>query len=560
MPAAGAAVSRRTVRPAALAVTAGVVLVVLAALCAYAPALHGGLVWDDEAHLTAPALRSWAGLGRIWTEPGATQQYYPVLHSAFWLEHRLWGAQVFGYHLTNLAQHLLAAGLFALLLRRLAVPGAALAATLFALHPVHVESVAWISEQKNTLSLVWYLGAALAYLRYHDGDRARRRDYWLGSALFLLALLTKSVTATLPAALLVVTWWRHGRLSWRRDVGPLVPWFVVGAMAGLFTAEMERHVIGAAGADYALSGTQRLLLAGHIAWFYVGHLLWPADLTFIYPRWTIDPRLALDWLPTLSALALLALLWRLRHRSRAPLAAALLFGGSLFPVLGFFDVYPFRYSYVADHFQYLPNLGLIALLAAGLALGTRAWPRIARGALGTALLLALAVTTSRLTPMYRDHETLYRTTLARHPECWMAHNNLGLLLSARGERRTAAWHFRQAIALHPNYFDGLNNLGLTLTQLGQPRAAVPYLERAIQADPTAPQARNNLGIALAGCRQTRAAVAAFRGALHFLPDAPSLYDNLAKALRLDGRPREAAAAAAQAAHWRARAAATATPP
>ncbi len=227
-------------------------------LLAYWPALSGGLLWDDNGHVTRRDLQSLAGLGRIWFEIGATQQYYPVLHSAFWLEHRWWGDSVLGYHLVNVVQHALAAGLFGLLLRRLAVPGAWLAALLFALHPVCVESVAWISDRKNTLSLVFYLAAALAYLRFDE--RRHARGYALASILFLLGLLTKTVTATLPAALLVVFWWRRGRLEWRRDVLPLLPWFALGAVAGLFTAHFERTLIGAEGADFNLGWADRCVL------------------------------------------------------------------------------------------------------------------------------------------------------------------------------------------------------------------------------------------------------------------------------------------------------------
>lgn len=524
-------------------------VIVLLAVVAYWPALHGGMLWDDDGHVTARVLRSWAGLGRIWTEPGATQQYYPVLHSAFWFEHRVWGDAVLGYHLANLAQHLLAAGLLALVLRRLAVPGAWLAAAIFVLHPVHAESVAWISEQKNTLSLVFYLGAALAYLRFHDGRRAR--DYWLASGLFVLALLTKSVTATLPAALLVVLWWRQGRLSWRHDVGPLVPWFALGVLAGAFTAWVERHLIGAAGAAFELGWGQRALLASRAIWFYIGHLAWPQDLAFMYPRWTIDPRVSWQWIPLAGLAALAAFLGRSRTLSRAPLAAFLVFAGSLVPVLGFFNVYPFRYSFVADHFQYLPNLALIALFAAGGAIVTRSWPIAPRIALGAGLLAGLAVLTARQTPPYRDSEALYRATLHRNPASWMAHNNLGLLLSARGEKRDALLHFRQAVRLKPDYFDGHNNLGLTLTQIGRPAEGLPHSEEAVRLNPAAAQARNNLGIALAACGRTRDAVGAFRAAVRFMPHSPNIHENLAKALRLAGRNTEAAAAAEQAARLRA---------
>lgn len=528
---------------------AGIGLAIAAAvLLAYRPALSGGFLWDDEAHVTAPALRSWAGLWRIWSEPGASQQYYPVLHTAFWIEHRLWGDRLVGYHLANLAQHLIAAGLFALILRRLAVPGALLAAAIFALHPVQVESVAWISEQKNTLSLVFYLGAVLAYLRFHDGRQ--RRHYWIAFGLFGLALLTKSVTATLPAALLVVLWWRHGRLWWRKDVLPLLPWFVVGATAGLFTAWVERYLIGAAGEAFELTWLQRGLLAGRVIGFYLGNLVWPSGLAFIHPRWTIDPTAGWQWLPAVGVLVVTLLLWRWRTMNRGPLAAFLLFAGSLFPVLGFFDVFPFRYSFVADHFQYLPNLGLIALLGAGVAVTVRWIRRGARFALGAAGLGGLWLLTAQQTPMYRDVEALYRTTLQRNPECWMAHNNLALGLSARGQRREALIHLRQAVRLKPDYFDGHNNLGLNLSQAGHHQSALPHLRRAVELNPNSGQARNNLGIALAGCGRPDDAIAAFRAALHFLPDSPSAHDNYAKALRLVGRNEEATIAAKQAARLR----------
>lgn len=529
------------------------VVIAAGAVAAYAPALRGDFLWDDNGHVTAAALRSWAGLGRIWTEPGATQQYYPLLHSVFWVEQRLWGDAVLGYHLANLTQHLLAAWLLAAVLRRLAVPGATLAAAIFALHPVHVESVAWISEQKNTLSLVFSLGAALAYLRH--ADEGRRSDYWLGLALLGCALLTKTVTATLPAALLVVRWWKQGRLSWQDDVAPLVPWLVAGVTAGAFTAAVERYLIGADGAEYGLSWAGRAVLAGRAIWFYMGSFGWPANLTFIYPRWTIDAGELGQWLPVAGAGAMAGALWVGRRRSRTPLAVWLLFVGTLFPALGFFDVYPFQYSFVADHFQYHADVVLAAAAGAALA-GVGQWWRVGwRWMGGGAVVTMLAVLAGQHAANFRSSEALYRATLARNPGCWMAHNNLGLIVAASGRREEALGHFRQAIALKPDYFDGHNNLGLSLTQTGRAEAALPHLETAVRLNPHAGQARNNLGIALAACHRPLAAVAAFRGAAHFLPESPNVQENLAKACRLAGRTEEAATAAARANRLRAAAAA-----
>src|SRR4051794_21872006 len=229
-------------------------------LLAYQPAWHGQPIWDDEAHMTKPELRSLGGLARIWTEPGATQQYYPVVHSLFWFEHQLWGDAVLPYHLVNILLHVGAALLLVRLLRQLAVPGAWLAGAIFALHPVHVESVAWISELKNTLSGVCALGAAVIYLRFDDSRRAK--FYLTAFVLFSLGLLAKTVIATLPAALLVIFWWQRGKLSWRRDVLPLLPFFAAGLAASFVTIWMERTQIGAVGSDFQLSVVERCLIAG----------------------------------------------------------------------------------------------------------------------------------------------------------------------------------------------------------------------------------------------------------------------------------------------------------
>ena len=344
-------------------------LLVAVVALAYAPALSGGMLWDDAGHITRPDLRSWHGMWRIWSELGATQQYYPVLHSAFWLEHRFWGDWLLGYHLTNAFLHATAAFLLVLVVRRLGLPGALFAGLIFALHPVYVETVAWISEQKNTLSSVFYLASALAYLEFDE--RRRRFDYCMAFALFVLAVLSKTVAATLPAALLVVFWWRRGHLSWVRDIRPLAPWFVFAVVAGLYTAWFERAVIGARGEEFGLTLLQRCVLAGRVIWFYLGKLVWPDNLMFIYPRWTIDSRDWRQYLFLFGGVALAAGLWAFRRRTRGPLAGFLFFTGTLLPVLGFFDVYPFRFSYVADHFQYLASTGIIVPFAAAAALAAR---------------------------------------------------------------------------------------------------------------------------------------------------------------------------------------------
>jgi protein O-mannosyl-transferase len=503
------------------------VLIFAATLVAYLPALHGGFIWDDAGHVTRPDLRSLHGLARIWFEMGATQQYYPFLHTAFWVEHRLWGDAPLGYHLLNVLLHATGACLLGAALRRLAVPGAWLAAFLFALHPVAVESVAWIAEQKNTLSGVLYFGAALAYLRFDD--QRRGPPYLLATALFVLALLTKTVTATLPAALLLVFWWRRGRLAWRRDVLPLLPWFAAAAAAGGVTAWFERTRIGAQGADFALGVVPRFLLAGRVVWFYLAKLFWPADLIFIYPRWTIDATAAWQWLFPLGALALVAVLWRTRRRG--PLTALLFFGGTLFPVLGFFNVYPFLFSFVADHFQYLASAGVLALVATGLA----RLPRATGGALAGLLLAGLGALTWRQSAMYRDEFTLYRTTIARNPDCWMACNNLAEALTGAGRAAEAIPLLERALRLRPDFALAENNLGDDLRRLGRPQDGIPHLERAIRLQPDFAQAHNNLGVALMQVSRPAEGIAAFRRALALQPDYAQAHLNLGLAEANAGR-------------------------
>lgn len=514
-----------------------VALVFALTLLVYWHVLGADFIWDDDGHVTRASLLSFGGLVRIWFEPGATQQYYPVLHSAFWLEHHLWGDAAAGYHLLNVLLHATGACLFAALLRRLAVPGAWLGALLFALHPVCVESVAWISEQKNTLSTGFYLLAALAYLDFDDTRTPR--PYAKATAFFFLALFTKTVTATLPAALLVIIWWRRGRLEGRRDVLPLLPWFALGIAGGLFTAHFERAMIGAQGAAFALSPVDRGLIAGRVAWFYAAKLLWPAHLVFIYPRWNIDASVAWQYLFPLGAVLVLATLVVWARRSRAPLAVALLFGGSLFPALGFVNVYPFIFSFVADHFQYLASL---ALFAAAAALLFRFFTRLRRDAaiaVGVLLFGTLGALSARQVRMYQDNETLFRATLARNPECWMAHNNLGNVLAAAGKPAEAVAEFQAALQYRADYPEAESNLGDQLNQLNRPAEAVPHLQRAIALQPNYPAAHNNLGVAYMALHRPQEGMAEFERALQLNPDDAQTHYNLGLALATSGRSADA---------------------
>jgi tetratricopeptide (TPR) repeat protein len=527
-------------QPSRLPLIGALALLVVAICVVYLPAVHGGFIWDDDGHVTRPELRSLHGLWRIWFELGATQQYYPLVHSAFWIEHRLFGDDPFGYHLVNILLHAVAACLVFLLLRRLKIPGAFLAGAIFALHPVQVESVAWITEQKNTLSAVFFLTSAWAYLEFDE--TRRRRIYFVALGLFILGLLSKTVIATLPGVLLVIFWWQRGSLTWKRDAAPLLPWFGLGAVSGLFTAWVEHTLIGARGEAFALTLVERCLLAGRVVWFYLWKLVWPHPLIFVYPRWAISQDVWWQYLPLLGALALPAALWLLRRRGRGPLAAALFFAGTLFPVLGFFNVFPFLFSYVADHFQYLPSLGPIVLASAGIALGLGRLPRSARpvgqGA-AAALVAVLSVLTWLQSGMYSDVQTLYRTTIARNPAAWLAYDNLGILLSGMGRRQESIDLLKQAVRLKPELADIHYNLGTALADAGRPDEAIAEYEQALKLRPVFPEVHVNLGNVLGAVGRTDEAIASYHRAIASRRDYADAHYNLGNALMSAGRIEEA---------------------
>ncbi len=513
----------------------GLAPVLLTTFLVYLPALRGGILWDDDSNLTRPELQSFSGLYRIWFDPTATSQYYPLVNTAFWLEHKLWSDAVLGYHLASLFWHMLAVLLVYLLLQKLEIPGGLLAAAIFALHPVMVESVAWMTEQRNTLSAVFYLGALFAFLEF--GESHRRGYYFSALGLFALALLTKTATVTLPVALLVIFWWRRGTLSWRREVLPLIPFFVIGAAMGLLTMWVERIFVGANGADFELTFPERFLLAGRAVWFYLAKLAWPNNLTFIYPRWTIDTTKWWQWLFPIAAVLATVALWGVRKRARAPLAAWLFFCGTLFPVLGFLNVYYFVFSFVADHFQYLASLGMIALAASAATvwLERRSEPvRLVGNVFFVILAGALAVLSVRQTQMYADTISLYQATLERNATCWLAHNNLGLALFAKDRRDEAMDHYRQALRFKPDYFLAHNNLANALVAAGRYPEAINELRAALAVKPDDPLALNGLGVALVHVGQLPEAIETLRNALRADPNLAMAHTNLGFALHDSG--------------------------
>ncbi|UCE62831.1 MAG: tetratricopeptide repeat protein [Nitrospirota bacterium] len=534
-------------------------LLLLITIVAYVPAIDGGFVWDDDSYVTENQnLRSLQGLYRIWFEIGAVPQYYPMVHSTFWVEYHLWELDPLGYHLVNVILHGLNAILVWLVLTRLSVPGAWLAAAVFALHPVHVESVAWITERKNVLSGFFYLSSLLAYLRFlslgntesggHDSATLESNTYvvpWrfyvLALLLYFCALLSKTVTCTLPAVILLLLWWKRDRLQWR-DFVPLIPFFVLGVALGLTTVWMEQNVVGAQGEEWtSLSILDRFLIAGRVLWFYVGKLLWPSTLTFSYPRWHIDAHVWWEYFFPLSVALVLAVLWYLRKQiGKAPLAAVLFFMGTLAPALGFIDVFPMQFSFVADHFQYLASIGLIALFVALLWSGLEQYlPRRLGYTVGVVLLVVLATLVWRQGYIYKNLETLWRDTITKNPSSWMAHTNLGKELYHQNRFQEAIQHFYSALRLKPDYYLAHHNLGKVLTDQGRLDEAVHHYTESLRLANNYPNAHIGLGNVLLKQNRSGEAIDHFSTALLLDPNSEPAHLNWGAALYQQGKFAEA---------------------
>jgi protein O-mannosyl-transferase len=466
-------------------------------LLAYAYAAQCGYIWDDDMYVYQnPTLFSLQGLKDIWFTPGATPQYYPLVFTGFWVQNALFGLGPFSYHLINILLHAINAILIWRLLKRLDVPGAWLIGLIFAVHPVNVESVAWITERKNVLSMCFYLLTAHALFSWsppaEDKPLAQRNHkfYIAAVVLFLCALLSKTTACTLPAAWLVVVWWKQGKLT-KRDWFSAAPLFVLGLGFGLWTAHLEKTHVGAQGGEWAFNFLERIQIAGNAICFYAGKLLFPSPIIFIYPRWDISMHRPELYLAPVFVLAVTAALWAMRTKlGRGPLAGWLFFIGTLFPALGFFNVYPFRYSFVADHFQYLATFGFIALaVAAGAALVARipGDTKKLQLAVSGAIVAALIALTSIQTFAYTNVQTLWETTLAKNPGAWIASNNLGMIMRDQHDSARAQVLFEQTVALNPAMLEGRMNLAEALIDQGKFSQALVQIQKAQELEPRHPE-------------------------------------------------------------------------
>jgi len=523
------------------------------AICtaAYWPALRAGFLWDDAEYITEnPAVQSSAGLKRIWFEPGATPQYYPIVFTSFWLEWRLWDARPLGYHFVNVALHAVAAVLFWRVLVRLWVPGAWFAAFLFAVHPVMVETVAWVAELKNVLSTCLYIASVLCFLNYYPlpHDRISKRSWtWYVLALlaFVASLLAKTVTCTLPAVLLVLIWWKRGRLV-ARDLLVVLPFVVVAAIAGLGTVWLESRYIPLSHPASALSVFDRILIASRAIWFYLGKLVFPTNLAFIYPRWIPSPEDITQWLPLAAIIAALVSLYLMRNRvGRGPFAAASCYVISLLPVLGFVNIAFMQFSFVADHFQYLASLCVFAAMGAGAAavLGLlRPFGRRIGYAIAALVLLVLGVKTNNQCRAYADQRELFSQTLRVNPQSAFAHSAYGYALQQKGQFAEAMSQYDQALLAIPLERTAIYNLGGVARAMDRIPEAIQILDRCERLEPRNEHVKYMLATAFAWSGRTEDAIKKYEETVSLQPRFAGAYNNLGSLLIQRGRIDDAIAA------------------
>jgi tetratricopeptide (TPR) repeat protein len=572
-----------------LGILAGVVLIAVSAFVAYLPSLSGGFIMDDDLLLTKNDLiKAPDSLYRFWYSTESLE-YYPLTYDTLWIEWRLWEMNTTGYKVINLILHIVSALLIWIILRKLSIPGAFLAALIFAVHPVNVESVAWIAQRRNVLAMLFFLLSILCYLNDFTSscrDKAQSsrhtpcadpahgvcgvlndpahgvcgllsgRWYWLSLAMFLLAMLSKGSVAVLPVLLLVIIWWLRpaetvstlgstkmglSHFLSVRDLIRLSPFFLIAAVLTVLNIWFQTH---GSGEEYRTAGfLERLLGAGCVVWFYLYKAFLPFDLAFVYQHWNIQVHNPLWWLPLLAALVITAVLWRYRTNwSRPLLFAWCFFCVTLVPALGFVDVGFMKYSLVADHYQHIAIIGAIALAASVWSI----WHQRMRGpdylvanAVAAVAACTLIFLTWRQSGLYRDAMTLYQATLKKNPECWLAYDNLGNALSDSGRLKEAIEQYEKALRLNPDDSATHSNLGNALVKTGRPQESIKHCEQALKLNPNFPEAHNNMGNALVQTGRFQEGIKHYEQAIRLKPNYVNAHYNLGLALIQAGRYSEA---------------------
>jgi len=518
---------------------------ILAVLLVYQPAWRAGFVWDDETVVTLnPVIAGPLGLREIWTTPAA--DICPFTLTTFWAEYKLWGAAPLPYHLVNIFLHGLCAVVLWRVLRRLRIPGAWLGAALWALHPVEVESVAWVTEMKNTESGLFFLLSISFYVRDLDESPSgiRRAGGWnwnyaLTLLFAALAMASKSSTVVLPLVLCLCAWWREGRWEWRH-LAKMIPLFVMSIGAGLATLWTQKlQVATLLDAQWDRSWLERVATAGDAIWFYLGKLLWPFPLMTIYPRWDVDAGRVTAYLALMAAVILLSMFWFNRKTWARPwLFAFVFFLVALLPVVGFLNNTFFRFSFVADHFQYLASIAPLALAGAGIVRMVKVrW----QTGVSAGILVLFGILSWRQASIYKTEQSLWNYTLAWNPQCWLAQNGLGVALVAEGKTEEGIAHYHEALRLNPNYVDDLYNLGVALDLVGRSTEAMAAYQKAISINPGFAKAHNNIGFIVGRSGRTDEAIIQFKKAIEINPDYAEARYNLGVALFQKGERDESVA-------------------
>lgn len=519
-----------------------VAVIVLACLWIYSPVFDGDWLWDDDYLITKnPVVQSPVGLWQIWFAP-TTADYFPLTMSALWVLWKCFGLDSTGYHIVSVLLHALGACLVWAMLRGAGVRGAWLAGLVFAVHPLAVESVAWVAELKNTFSLPFFLAAACFFIRFED--TGRRGFYWASLGFFLAAMLSKSSVVMFPVALLLYIWWRRDRIVWR-DVREAAPFFLVSLLLGLVTLQFQ-HSRAIGDEPIPIGGLDsRFAIAGMGIFFYLSKILWPALLLPIYPQWKANPPEALQFLPWPVLAGLLAVFWLKRKTwGRHALMGAGFYLIMLLPVLGFVAMSYMRVGWVADHFVYIPMIGIVALVvAAGVrardSASTRWGPLF--GIFAAAAVAVLAFWSHRYSGIWENEDKLWGFTLEHNWNCWQAHNRIGALEFNRGNVDVALDHFREATRLRPDLAETQNNLGSAVLAKKDTKAAIRYFREALRLSPTIIAIQSNLARALVLDGQPVAAAEIYANLARQYPENAVFLCNLGVTLHQAGRTDEAIA-------------------
>ncbi|MDB6028503.1 MAG: Tetratricopeptide repeat protein [Verrucomicrobiales bacterium] len=484
-------------------------IIILITFVVYRPAMSAGFIWDDDDMLTEnEGVRG--SLGDIWFEAKAPflstkfYDYIPLTLTSYWIEYRLWekpGTQAHDmhpkpYHAMNILLHALTAIVFWRVLKRLKIPGAWIAGLIFAVHPVNVQSVAWVTERKNTLSLLFYALSLWAFVKSEITSNLRPETsnsgkwFWAALGFFVLGLLSKAAVIMLPVVLLGILWWTHGKLD-RRSVVQTLPFFALSIVFAAITINFQyQHAISTdvvSTSDFPA----RMATAGRAVWFYAGKILWPAQLSFMYPRWEIDAKSVVSFLPGIAAIGAFGLFWFFRKTwGRPPLFGLGYFLVTLFPVLGFFNIYFQKYTLVADYWQYPSVIGIIALAVGLVGFMQKRFAPLAFLAIPVVALLGWQ--TSLQSKVYKNDEILFKDVLKKNPRSWMAHNTLGVELLQQERFDEALPHFQETLKIKPDHAMAHCNVGDVMTRRGDFRTAIAEFREAFKYDTNLIQAMQPL--------------------------------------------------------------------